>query len=219
MFIIGIIWWVFLVLIILGIAIIVEVENEKPLKGLLWLCAMAIVVHFSGTVDIVNFFKGFPYYYIGYYLLIGAAWCIVKWWFYTAEWARNQAELIQKTRKEFLSKMSLDGDSIPAEHKSAWELWRIQKRTEDEFVWSGIYSRLKSPPSTETFSSETEISVRENWNRLILWCMYWPFSMVWTLIDDPIKRICQFIVVNVIGGILEFVSKQAINKINKELNK
>ncbi len=35
---------------------------------------------------------------------------------------------------------------------------------------------------------ESEISIKGNSGKIIYWMMYWPFSLVWTFIDQPVKK-------------------------------
>ena len=39
--------------------------------------------------------------------------------------------------------------------------------------------------------------------RITFWCIYWPFSMPWTLLDEPVKRFFSFVfnrIVNLLQG-------------------
>jgi len=136
--------------------------------------------------------------------------------FYTNEWAREQHDIIRSNRQKFLKNLNLEGDSIPSEHKAAWELWIKDGKHGD---WSNAYSPLSRFPDPEKLDSSDAISVANNWSKFSIWGLYWPFSMLWTLIDDPIKRIFKFIIMNVFGGSLQFFANRATSGVEKELNK
>lgn len=220
MFILGIAAWVFLLLIALAIGIIVAVEKEQPWGAFAAILASGIVAHYSGTLNMIDVMHNWQHLlgFLGAYLGIGAAWCIIKWGFYTNSWGREHRENIQKVRVEFLNLLGLKGDSIPAEHRAAWETWQKQERRHTG-GWSGVYTELITSPSTVIDIDPDDIHVKNNWGKFSIWGLYWPFSMLWTLIDDPIKRIFKFIIMNVLGGSLQVFANRANKGIVNELNK
>lgn len=217
MLILGIAAWVFLTMLALAIAVIVAVEKEEPWGAFVAILAAGALAHFSGTVNMVNVLHDWKQLivFLGAYLAIGVAWCVIKWVFYTNEWAREQHNIIRSNRQKFLKNLNLEGDSIPSEHKAAWEFWIKDGKHGD---WSNAYSPL-SRFSPEKLESSDAISVANNWSKFSIWGLYWPFSMLWTLIDDPIKRIFKFIIMNVFGGILQFFTNRVTSGVEKELNK
>lgn len=219
MFILGIVAWAFLALLVLAIFVIVSVEKEEPWGAFIAILLAGVVAHFSGTVNMIDALHNWQQLVglIGAYIGVGVGWCVIKWIFFTNEWARNQREAIQNNRKHFLGCLNLNGDSIPDAHKSAWELWIKQRCTERE-NWSTPYSLLSTPPSFRIESSD-EIAVANNWGKFSIWGLYWPFSMLWTLIDDPIKRTFKFIIMNVVGGALQLFANRATSQVEDELSR
>jgi hypothetical protein len=223
MFILGIAAWIFLLLVALAIGIIVAVEKEEPWGAFIAIVAAGVVAHYTGTLNMIDALHNWQHLlgFFGAYLAVGAGWCYIKWGFYTTAWGREHRERIQTVRAEFLKLLGLKGDSVPAEHKAAWEQWQKQDSrhgySED---WSGIYSNLRSAhPSTAIKINPDEIHVKNNWSKFSIWGLYWPFSMLWTLIDDPIKRIFKFIIMNVLGGSLQMFANRANKGIANELSK
>jgi len=222
MFILGIVAWAFIALLVLAIFVIVSVEKEEPWGAFIAILLAGVVAHFSGTVNMIEALHNWQQLVglIGAYIAVGVGWCVIKWIFFTNEWARNQREIIQHNRKVFLNRLNLTGDSIPDEHKSAWELWikEANSYSYDKQDWTQPYSELKKV-SAERVGSSDAIAVANNWSKFSIWGLYWPFSMLWTLIDDPIKRIFKFIIMNVVGGGLQLFANRAASKVKDELSR
>jgi hypothetical protein len=97
---------------------------------------------------------------IGYFLL-GAGWSLGKWWFHVKDMYRQYSE----ARAEF---MVVNGktaaDQMDQTMKDKWKLNYSAQH----------YAKPK---------------VRQNKSRITLWMMYWPWSAVWTVINDPVRKI------------------------------
>ena len=219
----GMALWVFLALLALGIAVIVAVEKEEPFGALIALIAAGAVAHFSGTVNMLDVLHNWQHLllFLGAYIGIGVGWCAIKWAFFTAAWGKEQREKVQDNRGRFLERMGIKGDSIPAEHKVAWEKWL-------KGGWP-LHTDLSDPANkpyemlrgldVDRIGTSNDIHIRNNWKRFSIWCIYWPFSVLWTLIDDPIKAIFKFLVLHVLGGALQSFANRAASGVEKEINK
>ncbi len=56
------------------------------------------------------------------------------------------------------------------------------------------------------------VQISENKSRYMMWMVYWPFSMIWTLIDDPVRRIFTWIYNSVAGSL-----QRSSNKVFEDL--
>lgn len=63
------------------------------------------------------------------------------------------------------------------------------------FVWSFVkwYFYLISFRDQGFNRRDAHLEVDYNKGRLIAWATYWPFSVIWTFIDQPVKRIITYI--------------------------
>lgn len=73
-----------------------------------------------------------------------------------------------------------------------WYFWLLRKR--DRLIGRGL---LKDGVATQEFHFDERYvkkgesfvpQVRDHKALVIMWMTYWPFSMVWTLINDPVRR-------------------------------
>jgi len=200
------------------------VENESSFGAFATMVGVGALLHFSNTVDMLQLLQNWQgiLVFLGAWLGIGLAWCFVKWTFYTSAWARRQKETVQEARKKFLSILKLKGDAIPEEHRDAWTAWvggnyiGSVEYTDKNPLYNGFRS---SDAKCPVFEKVEDVHIRNNWRRMIIWGLYWPWSMVWTIFDDPIKRIFTFLVLNVFGGSFQWLSNRAASSVEKEIKK
>lgn len=105
------------------------------------------------------------------YFVVGTLWSFGKWWFYV----RRCVENFREERKKFYDAHKDLPDCTAISSAEIDNKWKQRLRS---------YSHLKKP------------SVRENKRRILTWMMYWPFSAIWTIINDPITRLFKSIFKN-----------------------
>lgn len=64
----------------------------------------------------------------------------------------------------------------------------------------------------------SKISFLRNKSRILVWMSYWPFSALWTLINDPIKKIFQHIQMK-LSGTYQKMSDKIFKGFNENLTK
>lgn len=105
------------------------------------------------------------------YLVVGTIWSIVKWHFYTAD-LRDRYNMLRAT---FCLNNKLGvNDAWTSVNKSDWQALVERKLTN--------YGARSIPPDPQ-----------EHKSTIMMWTGHWPFSMIWFMINDPVKRVLQFI--------------------------
>jgi hypothetical protein len=206
MMILGIVAWAFWLFVGLGCLVIWSVDKENGWGAFFGLVAAGVVAHFAHVIDFYNVFSNWQnlLIYIGVYIAIGVGWTFVKWIFYTNGWANDKVEQIQELRQQFLKENRISSKEIPDNLKDKWMAYR-QNEMRNVF---GRYVEISE-----------EIKLTHNIERILIWCVYWPFSMLWTLIDDPVRAVCKFIIFKVFGGVMQFFSQRAAKRVEDELFK
>lgn len=120
---------------------------------------------------------------IGGYFVVGTIWAIVKWWFFV----RRNREKYDDAKAKFLRDEGIEGTSIPDDQKKDWKSHI-----------SSSYNR----------GFEIKPEARKHKSRVLTWMTYWPWSMVWTLIDDPVKKLFRYIY-RLIQDLLQKMSDRA----------
>lgn len=68
-----------------------------------------------------------------------------------------------------------------------WFLFLVKKRYALEGKKLKEYSRYDIP------------LVKDNKDKIILWMVYWPWSAIWTIINDPVRRFFDFVYMRISG--------------------
>lgn len=119
-------------------------------------------------IDIIGYVALNPVivaYAIGGYFLLGTIWAVIKWWFFVKAERRKYDEF----KASFLRKHSVENFTIPDELKEEFKRDLQNRYYEDKI--------------------EVRPQVGNHKARIYLWMAYFPWSCVWTLINDPVRRV------------------------------
>lgn len=117
------------------------------------------------------------------YILIGVIWSMPKWFFHVRE---IREDYLYDVNRFLWSRDREQNNQIPEDLVADW------LRSPEFRRWDGEIPPLAS----------------KNKSRITLWMMYWPISMVWTLIDEPVRRTFNF-VYEQIQGVYTRISEHA----------
>lgn len=113
------------------------------------------------------------------YVAIGSAWGVLKWWFFLHNRADDyEARKVeyQQAFKEYTREMDARADA----NRKANPQW-VDTRQYTDYK-SYLQDRYHFPPLPS-----------ENKSRIMLWMVWWPWSAIWTLLNDPLKRLYRFV--------------------------
>lgn len=115
------------------------------------------------------------------YFVIGTIWSILKWWSYVKGERRRYDEAISAQEKKL-------GKPV-----SEWN----EEELKNLFVYRYGADNIEIRPKVDSHKED-----------VFLWIGFWPFSATWTIIDDPVRRICKAIY-DLIGKSLQRISDNA----------
>lgn len=158
---------------IVSLLLIAAVEYEKPGWATFSLIVTFTLLWLLGDVNIVALALSNPLLAAGVvagYFVVGAMWSVGKWWFFV----RRSLETYHEARAEFLRRNGIvsfyASDPIPEGLRGKWQKW-LNGRTLESF----------------------KPHIKDNKGRILTWMVYWPWSMFWTILNDPVKRMFKFI--------------------------
>jgi len=140
------------------------VEFEKPGLATFSLLVAFGALSYFGIIDVQALISN-PWMVVkgvSGYLLGGLIWAACKWVFYV----RSVGRKYDDDKRQFLESQTppIEGMNIPDDFLEKWQQ-HIRYRPE-----------IKKP------------NARNSKARIMTWMVYWPWSFVWTMIDDPIKN-------------------------------
>lgn len=182
LFVIGSFWWYFVTVVYIFLAIW-STDNGSLGWSLFTLGAYLAFFSFLGKVNIFTyiFFHPLPALMcVGGYFLVGFGWSFLKWWLFVLD----SAEAYKGEMKRFLKEHAPD---IPAgsDHRSFEEFISKKSGTMLKVEWANhiqFKDEFKKPV------------VAKNKERISVWIVYWPFSMVWSFLKDFVRRFVEHLV-------------------------
>lgn len=178
----GLFFWLFVGF--AGFLLMLSVHREQPL-GIFWVLLLgAIVLQVFSDFKPFTWMADHPKYTligVGAYIAVGVIWTFVRWFLFTLK----ASELYAEKRKEFI-KRECQGTFKP-EHKEALNTYI--NRSQFIYRFGGTM-----PPQPG-----------RNKHRIFIWLIMWPLDGLWTLINDPVIRLFNFIY-GIIAKALEGIS-------------
>jgi len=167
---VGAVWfWILMSVVI--ILLFLEVEYEKPGWATVTCALFFAALWLFGDFNVLQAIADNPLVAVGCivgYLLLGTGWSFGKWWFYLKRCRREY----DRIRADFMRQQKIEGDTIPADKRKAWREYWAHHVSYD-------YLSQRDDPRPRAGQHK---------GRIMTWMVYWPWSMVWTIINDPIKR-------------------------------
>ncbi len=162
-----------------SLAIIFFLEADGNGTGIGAFFMFPLFVSYLVFIAKVNIFALTPtallMYFLGY-LGLGVIWGFIKWISYSFQMKDEFLEF----KKNYVEYVRADKTVITAERKFSLINYSCEQDT-------------AAPPASRHKS------------KIICWMTYWPWSAVWTIINDPVKRFFVF-VYNRIGGLFDKIS-------------
>lgn len=136
------------------------------------------------------------------YFVIGAIWSMVKWYFLN----RDIRDIYVETRDQFIAKNSITVpfpySKLDIENSTEPEAFEKQNRDFRDSVYGAMPHRgyASAPVMTREEIVNAMMPKAERMkSRIIRWILFWPTSVVWALINNPVYHIGQWIYKSVRG--------------------
>lgn len=177
LFVIGTFWfWALIVAEIILLFMFVEWENG--FGATISLFIFAAMLQWFGDTNIIGFVFDNPLKLVAVvaaYFLLGGVWGTVKWWIF----ARDCLEEYEELRDNFLRNKNLPaGTTVPQAFRREWKQNLDRNRDRS---YNGYRTLAEAPRA------------RDNKSRIMRWMSFWPVSMLWSFLDDFVKRVFRTI--------------------------
>jgi hypothetical protein len=197
---------VFVIIALSGIFILEAVLAEIECFGwaTLILIMAAVSAHLFHIVDLLTLVRTHALgtiYFIGLYFIAGVVWSFAKWFFFL----RGFLEMYRQKKEEWLENRANHTGALlvgACGRKPAKVYGSVSDKNE-------AVASLGAPLSDAQLSEEFLESIKyqsyrdnslgrqpkasNNKARITAWIAFWPFSLVGTLVNDPVRRLVDFL--------------------------
>jgi hypothetical protein len=210
-------------------------EREHPFLATVTILATVLGAWWYG-IPVVSWVYGhIPHLVSGFavYLILGVAWSVYKWW----RLVRTVFLALKERLVEYPLPTDKDVqgvvDTILADQAREKEDPRSRANTRfingdgtikrDDIAtsirqdWKSVALSARQKPFTDLIydvrENKFEFPVREYKGKIITWMAFWPFSLVWTLIDDLVVRLWENLY-KMLTGIFRRISEAVFRDLN-----
>ena len=196
-FIVGSVWF-WLLLLAESVALIVLLEWGRGPLATLTFAATLVALQFLGDANILGYAVHHPWPIVlgalGYFA-VGTCWSIAKWWFYV----REQRGFYDELRSAFLRVNGLERQSAVPE--------ALQPKWKECLAIAEGRGKLDVHPL-----------VAHHKAHVLRWMSYWPWSLFWTILKDPVRKAFLSIYYH-ISEYLQEISDKAFKGVEADLPK
>jgi len=188
-------WVLFLVFTLI---FILCAENDGKSVGATVVATVVFLLFLVLAGDLAAWFSA-NYWRLLYVLawpLVGLAWSFPKWIIFLRQTARDYGKLL----KAFISRRGLSEDP---------KLWNEKDR--ENFADDWALQRLEGDTHlnfNRNTGALTAPDFQDNVDRVVVWVLLWPWSMLWTAIRDGVIRATRW-VVETLGVVYQRISDWA----------
>jgi hypothetical protein len=181
---------------------IVAIEKESPSFCTGIVAAFLILLEFFSPYHPISFIFHNPrdaIVIVLLYIIAGAGWIVVKWLshVYTVRDRFNEAK---------------DGIIAGFKNQIKYTSGYVGDRTvlfnDDGTLNAEGMERLYSEGARRVGEARLPLQVTQHKSEIYMWWLCWPLNMFWTLLNDPIRRIGNFIY-HLLGDTLQNISDHA----------
>lgn len=189
------------------IAILILTQNSDHNLTATWvIITFAILIEWNNTIE-YNWMT-IIMYSIGYFA-IGAISSVIKWFSYVYQKRDRYIDIKKRWIQQYYNKYPSTSVDIDIDGNTSNQEIKNRISAED---YSDYYSFLvRHGILTESYNNTTIIPDWTKHKEDILWSiLWWPASLLWTLLNDPVVRLAKFI-----RSKLGNVYQQVANKVFK----
>jgi hypothetical protein len=157
------------------------VSCRRGVFALLSLVVFVALVQFFGNIPVLQWLWENPWTAVaglGVWLVASVPWAFTKWWLYVTNNSNRYDEILGDYRAQKPGLPDNVNDFSP-EQKVDWKEYFDRHSYAEEWY---EYRRVEFYPK-----------VREHKADIMTWMMFWPWSALWTLLNDPIRRFFQHV--------------------------
>ena len=108
------------------------------------------------------------------WLILASPWAFTKWWLFVRDNSYRYEEILAEYLR-INSELPKDVNTFTVEQKVAWqEYFNAHSYQDDAYE----YTRVEFYPTASAHKAD-----------IMTWMMFWPWSFLWTVLNDPIRKL------------------------------
>lgn len=190
-------FWFWILLAALLVEVTILCEQNHGLAAFVSIAAFTMLLQLFGNFDILGYIWQNPLYIFGYailYYLIGISYSIFKWKLF----CNNKRDKYNAIKNKFLKSNNISGTAIPQHLIKEWN-WEL-------------HCEVNSDDLNEY---KNGIQFHNYIEQCITWALYWPCSLLWTLLDDPLRKLFTY-TINQIKNIYDSIAARTMTDIKQD---
>lgn len=203
--------WFWLLIVVASIILFACTEFERGALATVTVVVAILVVHIWGGKILLTKVAEHPWRtleYAGIYLVIGTLWGISKWYSFVRRARRKFDEALDLFREHWKLPGTVDSYRSRT-HRH--DMGTKDLRSEEE-VFKDAWKSVVSDGAYRTISFEYKPDPKKHKERILIWMTYWPWSFLWTMLNDPFKAAYHRIL-----GLLKRISEGAFRDVDDSL--
>lgn len=222
--------WFWVLLTVATVVIIGCMELERGFWATTTLVITCALLNVFGDIPILKWAWQDPLtvlMYVGIYFTAAAIWGVWKWELFV----RDQRHRYNEARAVFLQANGVKGNEMPENLKQKWEdewndsnvkvdFLRMHNRSRGAEDWLHEipewlekdwkrYSEQRGQPKHDRWlrcnCANAKIEVNQHKRKVLMWMTYWPWSLAWHLVNDPVRKICK----RIFYGMRDYMQRRA----------
>jgi hypothetical protein len=212
--------WFWILIAVASIIILAAIENEKGLLATLALVAAAVAIYVWGDGNVFRWIKAHPWKtagWAGVYFAAGTFWFITKWWRFVRKNRHRYDEAFLLFKQDFQSE-GYGPNGVRRygleDREKAMAEFKLRKASEPDAVFKEEWGAHIEDGVYRGVGFEFRPKYKDHKGRIFLWACYWPWSMFWTILNDPLKKVWDGIIW-VVRGLLERISASSFRDVEE----
>lgn len=161
-------------------------ENERDIIA--FVCVAGFIFVLSSVNDISVALNPLLWLkWLAIYLVIGCLWSFIKWFSFLHKAKDRLKEIKQKYIDRFGKEKLIRPDGKIKNFAEFWKFCRESAYYTDFLSIQGNSMVIAEP-------NDLIPTVEGRFSQLVRWITWWPMSAIWTILNDPLKRIAEALV-------------------------
>ena len=190
--------------------IMVFAENEKNFFAFITLGIFIVLMEWAGSTNILSTIASDPWFIVkwtGLYFVIGGVWSIIKWFSYV----RNMAERFGEYKVRYIKVCNRNGKKQADANEQEYDPIPETISTPIPESAKEDFEDFLNREGYKAYSDSIIPTASEEKDRLVSWIVWWPTSALWTLVNDPIRKLAEKLYA-ALQGVYSKISQQAFQK-------